>query len=344
MSTLPTPPVDGMPVGLASAAASAREALLQVEGLGKVFRKEVSWWDRLRPWAHGRESGDVRALQDVSFAVAPGETLGVLGESGSGKSTLARILMGLTIPDAGQATLAGEPLFAADSGLRQRQRRRMQMVFQDPFGSLDPRMSVRRVLAEPLAVHRALPRREWEGKLVAALAEVGLEPEALDRYPGEFSGGQRQRIGICRALMLDPLLLVADEAVSALDVSVQAQILELLMRLKAGRGLAMIFISHDVAVVRQVSDRILVLYRGRVVELLPADCLTADPSHPYTRHLVAAALLLREGESALCGSQTALSTGPGSGTDVALGAFVGEAPTDPVPPLREIHPGHWAAI
>ena len=285
---------DAGEVGVMAGPAGA-SPVLEVEKVGKRFPLEQPPLRRLRDWWKGRPAPVLQALREVSFSVGARETLGILGESGSGKSTLARVLMGLYQPDGGRATLLGEDLFTADRARRAWCRRRMQMVFQDPFGSLDPRMNVRQLLAEPLSIHLPFPRGEWEERMVRGLEEVGLEGDSLDRYPSEFSGGQRQRISICRALILDPVLLIADEAVSALDVSVQAQILELLVRLKEGRGLSLLFISHDVAVVRQMADRVLVLFKGTIVESLPARCLLEDVVHPYTRRLLGAALHLREG-------------------------------------------------
>ncbi|RCK80567.1 MAG: Oligopeptide transport ATP-binding protein OppF [Candidatus Ozemobacter sibiricus] len=318
--------------------------MLVVEGLTKRFPLEQPPLRRLRDWWRGRPPPVLTALQDVSFTVGARETLGILGESGSGKSTLARVLMGLYQPEAGRAFLLGEDLFTNDPKVRHHHRRRMQMVFQDPFGSLDPRMSIRRILAEPLAIHRPCPEAEWEGLMGRGLEEVGLDRDALDRYPAEFSGGQRQRISICRALILDPVLLIADEAVSALDVSVQAQILELLMRLKEGRGLSLIFISHDVAVVRQVADRVLVLYKGVIVESLPASCLLEDATHPYTQRLLGAALYLRENRefSAWEGSasQKPRSEPRPEGCPCQSWCDVAEARCGQPPPEVEVHPGH----
>ena len=271
------------------------EEILQVRSLCKSFAIEQPIWKRLLEWWKGTPPETIEALSFVDLNVRAQETLGILGESGSGKSTLARVLMGLYAPDGGTAKLFQRDLFSSDSEVQLQNFRQMQMIFQDPFGSLDPRMTIRQILEEPLRIHTPLPRSTWLEKLVTGLHEVGLEPEVLGRYPAEFSGGQRQRIGICRALILDPSLVIADEAVSALDVSVQAQILDLLVHLKKARNLSMVFISHDVAVVRQLADRITVLYRGRVVETLPSDCLLQDATHPYTRHLLASALELREG-------------------------------------------------
>lgn len=271
------------------------KALLQIQKLNKTFLIESSFVAALKKRLRKQEPETLQALRDLNFTVQPGETLGILGESGSGKSTLARILMGIYLPDSGSAQLLGKEIIGATGADRLAIVRNMQMVFQDPFGSLDPRMNVRQIISEPLKIHTVKPSEGIETFLHQALDEVGLDESALDRYPSEFSGGQRQRIGICRALMLSPRLIIADEAVSALDVSVQAQILELLARLQKDRQLSMIFISHDVAVVRQISDRIILLYKGNLVEELKADDLIDGARHPYTKKLLASALYLREG-------------------------------------------------
>ncbi len=298
--------------------------LLRVEKLCKRFTVERSLLGRLRDWWLGRPPRFVQALRDVSFDIGRGEIVGFLGESGSGKSTLARVLMGIHPRDAGSATFSGKPLFDVSESERLALLRRMQMIFQDPFGSLDPRMTVRDILLEPLAVHGIGSRTERKEILERNLSDVGLGTDVLERYPAEFSGGQRQRICISRALVTDPALLIADEAVSALDVSVQAQILDLLLALKRKRNLAILFISHDVAVVRQFCDRVFVLYRGRIVEELEPTCLLGDPVHAYTRKLVAASLEIREGrtlqERPVPTGQK--QTGPGEGS------------------MIEIHPGH----
>ncbi len=320
---------------------STPSPILNVSGLSKRFPLERGLLRTLGDWWRGRAPECVEALSHVDLQVLPQETVGILGESGSGKSTLARLLMGLYAPDGGRATFEGRDLFSSDHTIRLQNLRQMQMIFQDPFGSLDPRMTVRALLEEPLRVHRTVPRGEWNERLVRGLAEVGLEPEALDRYPAEFSGGQRQRIGICRALVLDPSLLIADEAVSALDVSVQAQILELLSRLKAARRLSLLFISHDVAVVRQLADRILVLYQGRLVESMPADCLLQDAAHPYTRRLLGAALELRENGRSVTEAADMAVKDDGCPCRSLCSAFQPVCEKRPV--LEELHPGHRVA-
>ncbi|NOT09467.1 MAG: ATP-binding cassette domain-containing protein [Gemmatimonadales bacterium] len=230
----------------------------------------------------------VYAVNGVSFALGAGETLGLVGESGSGKTTLARVILRLTPASGGQVRFEGTDLLSLDrEGLRAI-RRRMQVVFQDPYSSLDPRMRVGETVAEGLLIHRLVPRREAPARVAELLDEVGLPPALAERFPHELSGGQRQRIGIARALGVDPSLVICDEPVSALDVSVQAQVLALLATLQRTRGLSFLFIAHDLAVVRQIAHRIAVMYFGRIVELAPADELVANPRHPYTVALISA--------------------------------------------------------
>lgn len=231
----------------------------------------------------------VRALDGVSVTLHQGETLAVVGESGSGKSTLARILVGLEHPDSGSATLDGRPIFEmGPSGWREA-RRVMQMVFQDAYGSLDPRMTVYQLVSEPWDIHGGvMPKADRYRAVARLLEQVGLDPSDAHRLPNTFSGGQRQRIGIARALALSPRILILDEPVSALDVSIQAQIIELLRELQTTTGLAILLIAHDLAVVRSIAHTVAVMYLGRIVEAGPADRLYADPQHPYTKALLSA--------------------------------------------------------
>lgn len=252
--------------------------LLVVENLARRYRLPRAHPLAPAPW--------VQALAGVSFSLQAGRSLGVVGESGSGKSTLARLVMALETPDAGQVRLDGEDLHRLPPAALRSARAKFQMVFQDPYGSLDPRRSVLQTVAEPLAVlQRATPAEQHE-RAAAALADVGLARSDLHKYPHEFSGGQRQRIGIARALALDPDLIICDEPVSALDVSVQAQILNLLKDLQAERGLTFLFISHNLAVVNYMADRIAVMANGRIVEIAPRHLLFTRPSHPYTKALL----------------------------------------------------------
>ena len=235
--------------------------------------------------------GGTRVVDDVSFAIRRGETLGLVGESGSGKSTVARMLLRLVEPTAGEVRYGGVDLLAASSGAMREMRRRMQVVFQDPFAALNPRMRVREILAEPFAIHGAGGREQGagnRGQLAAMLREVGLDESALERYPHEFSGGQRQRINIARALAPRPEFVVLDEPVSALDVSVGAQVVNLLRELQRSYGLTYLFISHSMPLVRYLCDRVAVMQRGRLVELGECEQVCGEPAHEYTGRLIAA--------------------------------------------------------
>ncbi|MFN3642856.1 MAG: ABC transporter ATP-binding protein [Gemmobacter sp.] len=231
----------------------------------------------------------VRAVDGVSLTLAPGETLGIVGESGSGKSTLGRMALGMEAPDEGHVAAFGAPMPGFGTPAWRAMRRRMQMVFQDPLGALDRRLPVLAQVAEPLTIHGIGAEGERAAQARAALEMVGLSAQQGARYPHELSGGQRQRVVIARALITDPDLLVCDEPVSALDVSIQAQVVNLLIDLKTDRGLAMVFISHDLRVVRQISNRVAVMYLGRIVETGAAEDVLRDSRHPYTRALVSAA-------------------------------------------------------
>ncbi len=253
--------------------------LLDVQGLKKFFPVRGGL---------GATVQKVKAVNDVSFTLKRGETFGIVGESGCGKSTLGRTILRLTEPTAGQALYEGADLFAmSDTRLRQ-MRQEMQMVFQDPYSSLNPRKRIGTSLEEPLAIHGIGARQDRSGRVLDMLGKVGLQADHYYRYPHEFSGGQRQRIGIARALMVDPRLVVCDEPVSALDVSIQSQIINLLKQLQDELGLTYLFIAHDISIVRYISDRIGVMYLGRMVEQAPTDSLFAEPRHPYTQALLSA--------------------------------------------------------
>lgn len=259
-------------------------ALFRMEGLEKYFHVSDSLLDRLRP---DRETKWVRAVDGVDLAVREGETLGLVGESGCGKSTLARTALRLIEPTAGHIYANGEDVTAYDSSELQSFRSEVQMIFQDPFASLNPRYTVRKTLTEPMKVHDiAGSKSERDERSGELLERVGLSAAYLDRYPHEFSGGQRQRIAIARALAVEPKLIVADEPTSALDVSVQAQIINLLYRLRDEMELSMLFISHDLSVIRQICDRVAVMYLGEIVELSPTKKLFREPHHPYTQALL----------------------------------------------------------
>ena len=254
---------------------TAQENLLEVRGLVKDF-----------PQRGGR--GTVHALRGVSLVIRRGETFGLVGESGCGKTTLGRIIVRLETPTAGSVTFAGTDLLASRGAALRRLRRDVQMIFQDPFASLDPRMTVGALIEEPLIIHGLGDARERRAQVCEYLERVGLRPEHYGRYPHEFSGGQRQRIGIARALILRPALVVCDEPVSALDVSVQSQILNLLDQLQKDLGLTYLFIAHSLSVVQHISDRIGVMYLGRIVEILDSGRLFSRAAHPYTQALLSA--------------------------------------------------------
>jgi oligopeptide transport system ATP-binding protein len=254
---------------------------IEIRNLHVRFKRDVSVLDRVRR----RPRQVVTAVDGVGLSVFEREALGLVGESGSGKSTLARAIVGLTEPDAGDVLLHGTPQPKRRS---RADRRAVQMVFQDPYSSLNPRLTVGRMLRELLAVHHLAARDELDERAAELLALVGLSRSSLDSYPRQFSGGQRQRIGIARALALRPGILVADEPVSALDVSTQASILNLLRRLQAELGLTLLFVAHDLAVVRHLCDRVAVMYLGRIVEVGPTARIFAAPRHPYTQGLLRA--------------------------------------------------------
>lgn len=243
-----------------------------------------------------REVGRVKAVDGVSFQVQPGETLGLVGESGCGKSTLGKTLIRLLEPSGGEVRVQGENFQNLKGEQLRKARRNIQMIFQDPFASLDPRMTISRILTEPLQVHDLFSQKEREQKVKAMMEIVGLQTSYLNRYPHEFSGGQRQRISIARAMMLNPQIVIADEPVSALDVSIQAQILNLLKDLQGEFGLTYLFISHDLSVVEHICDRIAVMYLGKIVEMAPRDELFQNPKHPYTQTLIDAIPKVGEGK------------------------------------------------
>jgi oligopeptide transport system ATP-binding protein len=260
--------------------ASAEEVLLEVSGLTKHYP--------IKKGIFSRQVGAVKAVDGVSFSVKRGETLGIVGESGCGKSTTARLVIRLLKETAGSIRFEGRELTALSAGELRTVRRDMQMIFQDPYASLNPRWTVERTLLEPMLVYGIGSKGEQRDRVQELLTHVGLNPSYAKRYPHEFSGGQRQRIGIARALVLHPKLIIADEPVSALDISIQAQVINLLQDLQEQYRLTYLFISHDLSVVRHISDRVAVMYLGRIVELAETEKLFATPLHPYTEALMSA--------------------------------------------------------
>ena len=304
-----------------------------------------TWFPVGRGWLGGRAW--LRAVDGVDLTIEHGETLGVVGESGSGKTTLGRSILRLVEPTAGRIQFGGVDLLALSPRELRAIRPRMQIVFQDPFSSLSPRMQIGQIIAEPLRLHRIVPESQLEQRVVELLDQVGLDAYFRHRYPHEMSGGQRQRIAIARALSLQPEFLVADEPVSALDVSVQAQILNILIGLKASRHIAMLFISHDLAVVARIADRIAVMYRGVIVEQAPAAAVLRSPLHPYTQALVAA---VPSRDHPRDGNRSGLQGEPASATSPLTGCpFANRCPLvqdsciTVIPHLEEKAHGHAVA-
>lgn len=311
------------------------DPLLQVEGLSKRFPVSAGFL--------GLGTKQIQAVSSVSFSLNRGEVLGLVGESGSGKSTLGRAVLRLIEPSEGRVVFDGTDVTGLGQDDLRQLRRRMQIVFQDPYASLDPRKTVRRALSEALAIHGM---KADDTQLAEILERVGLNAGHLSRYPHEFSGGQRQRIGIARALSVGPDFVVADEPVSALDVSIQAQIINLMADLKSELNLAMLFIGHDLGVIEHVSDRVMVLYLGRVMEIAPVQRIYAAPRHPYTQALLSAAPRLHSRKSErliLKGEQPSPAAPPSGCVFRTRCPYALPACAETVPPLADIEPGHSSA-
>ena len=296
----------------------------------------------------GRVAAQVKAVDGVSFSIEPGETLGLVGESGCGKTTLGRAIVRLLAPTEGHILLDGEDLAEMNEATLRARRRKLQMIFQDPYGSLNPRMTVEDIIGEALDIHGLAENRSARAKRVAELLKaVGLDAVYAQRYPHEFSGGQRQRIGIARALAVEPKLIVCDEPVSALDVSVQAQIINLLQDLQQQRGIAYLFIAHDLAVVEHISHRVMVMYLGKVVEMAEAKAILRAPRHPYTQALISAVPVVDPDSKRpriILAGDVPSPIYPPSGCPFHPRCPVAEARCKTEDPaLREVEPGHWVS-
>jgi oligopeptide/dipeptide ABC transporter ATP-binding protein len=291
--------------------------------------------------------GHVYAVDGVTFSIAPGETLGLVGESGCGKSTVARAVLRLVEPTAGEVRILGHDILPLSKSEMRPYRRQAQIIFQDPFSSLNPRMSAGEIVGEPLRVHGIGGKKERREKVTALFERVGLRPSQMDSLPHQFSGGQRQRIGIARALALDPQLIVGDEPVSALDVSIQAQVINLMMDLQQEKNLSYLFIAHDLAVVEHISHRVAVMYLGRIVELADKRDLFANPQHPYTEALLAAVPVpnprLKRKKRVLQGDVPSPINPPSGCHFHTRCPYAMERCKVETPPLVEIGPRHWAA-
>ena len=315
------------------------EKLLEVKDLVKYFPVRGGVFSRVRNY--------VRAVDGVSFDLEPGETLGLVGESGCGKSTTGRAILRLIEPTSGEVNFQGTDVCSLNRESMRKLRREMQIIFQDPYASLNPRMTVGSIVGEPLTIHGIAKGKEKEEQVASLLHRVGLRPEHIRRYPHEFSGGQRQRIGIARALALNPKLIIADEPVSALDVSIQAQVINLLEDLQKEFGIAFVLIAHDLAVVQHVSDRIAVMYLGKIVEMSTADRVVMEPKHPYTEALLSAVPIpdptIKKKRMILTGDVPSPVNPPSGCRFHTRCPYKEDRCVTEEPPMREISTGHFAA-
>jgi oligopeptide/dipeptide ABC transporter ATP-binding protein len=316
-------------------------SLLEVKNLKVHFPVKHGMFSRVHEF--------VKAVDDVSFDLEPGETLGLVGESGCGKTTLGRAIVRLVEPTAGRVLLDGEDITRMNGSLLRARRRKFQMIFQDPYGSLNPRMTVEQIVGEALDIHKLTDSSVARQKRIAELLKaVGLDPIYAQRYPHEFSGGQRQRIGIARALAVEPQLIICDEPVSALDVSVQAQIINLLRDLQQERGIAYLFIAHDLAVVEHISRRVMVMYLGKIVETADAKAITGEPQHPYTQALISAVPEVDPETKRLrivLPGDVPSPIHPPSGCPFHPRCPIAQLPkcADEFPEFREVRKNHWAS-
>jgi peptide/nickel transport system ATP-binding protein/oligopeptide transport system ATP-binding protein len=326
---------------MVDSAAQSAAPLLEVQGLKKHFP--------IKQGILGRTVGQVYAVDGVSFTIQRGETLGLVGESGCGKSTAGKSILRLIEPTAGTIRLEGKDITHISRRELRPYRREMQIIFQDPYSSLNPRMSAGSIVGEPLLIHGiAKKRKEREERTAELFRKVGLRPDQMDNYPHEFSGGQRQRIGIARALALNPKLIIGDEPVSALDVSIQAQVINLLVDLQQEFNLSYLFIAHDLAVVEHISHRVAVMYLGKVAELTDKKTLFASPLHPYTEALLSAVPIpdpkAKKGKRIILAGDVPSPMNPPKGcTFHTRCPYVMERCKVDVPELREVKPGHWVS-
>ena len=314
-------------------------SLLEVKNLKKFFP--------IKGGILSRTIGQVRAVDDISFNIDRGETLGLVGESGCGKTTVGRSILRLIEPTAGQITFKGQNLLELEREDLRKVRASLQIIFQDPFSSLDPRMNVGQIIAEPLRNHLKISRAEIRDRVAYLMERVGLHPEQIHRYPHEFSGGQRQRIGIARALALNPLAIICDEPVSALDVSIQAQVINLLAQLQEEMNLSYLFIAHDLSIVEHISDRVAVMYLGRIVELATDKALYQNPLHPYSQALLSAVPIPDpevQRKKILLQGDVPSPMNPPSGCSFHTRCPVAkEVCSRQEPAFQEVGDGHWVA-